>query len=371
MNTIDRREQIFLGGYGSWLWTADGKRYLDFHTDNGTACLGYGSSQKDLFVSKLGRIPTHALNLYSFEERDKAAQGLCDATGMDKVFFCNSGAEAVEAALKLARKYQDKRHGRFEIWSHRNGFHGRTYGSMAATDGPMYYREGFGPHLQGFHHFDKIEGIPDHAAMVLLSPINGFNDVVLYPDGWLEELREYTAKREILLCFDEVQTGSGRCGAWSYGRKIGVVPDIACLAKGLAMGIPAGACLARAEVAAAFTPGTHYSTCGGNPFAMAGINAMLEWLTPARLEEINHKGQYLRQKLEARSWAGDVRGEGLMIAFDADLDARLFATKAAERGLIIGAFRPSPIKLMPPLNVYLRELDTALEIMDAVYRGMR
>jgi acetylornithine/N-succinyldiaminopimelate aminotransferase len=370
MNTVAYRETVFVGGNGSYLWNSKGERFLDFFTDTGTACHGYGSPEKREALKRMAEMPLHAPNLYPFAERDKAAERLCKATEMDKVFFCNSGTEAVECALKLGRKTQAAK-GRSDIWSYKGGFHGRTYGSMAATDSAPYHKEGFGPHLTGFHYFENIEEIDKNAAMVILAPVFGNNDSRPYPDGWLVTLREYTKAHGILLCFDEVQTGSGRVGAWTLAQKLGIKVDIVCLAKGLGMGMPVGACLSTNAVAEAFTPGVHFSTFGGNPVSSVFINAMVDWLTPRKCEEINEKGAYIKAKLAEMGWPTNIRGEGLMLAFEADVNAKEFALLAEKRQLILGAWRANPIKLTPPLIVTREEIDAALEIIAETYKEMK
>jgi acetylornithine/N-succinyldiaminopimelate aminotransferase len=374
MDTVDRKPVTFCGGVGSWL-VSDGnqKPYLDFFTDVGTASLGYGGPEISTAFQRAINKSIHAPNIFGFVERDIAAKKLCDATDMDRVFFCNSGTEAVEAAIKIARKYQfDRGTNRQIIYSYRGGFHGRTYGALAAGDGPRYHYDGFGPLPEGFKHFDYVDNIEPEAAAVIVAPIFGNGDVRLYDGKTLQWLRQYTADNEIILIFDEVQTGAGRSGYINYAQGIGIIPDVVCMAKGMAMGAPVGSMLARGEVADAFTPGSHFSTFGGSPFASVFVSAMLDWLTPENLADVRSKGAYLRQELENAPWAKNVRGDGLLNAFDIDVDVREFADRCLRIGLILGVFRDGPgvIKITPPLNVTMDELKMGLMIMGTVYREM-
>lgn len=375
MDTLAFRDVTFRGGAGSVLFA--NRPYLDFFADVGTASLGYASDEQRACLEYMlaEHIPLHAPNLYRHKERDRAAERITKLTEMDKVFFCNSGTEAVEGAIKLARKFQyDRGEKRWGIYSYKDGFHGRTYGGLAAGDGPVHHYAGFGPMPEHFHKFVNITDIiPEDAAAVILAPVFGNNDVRVYTDGWLKQLREYTERHDILLIFDEVQTGSGRTGQPTYAQKINVKPDIITLAKGVGMGCPVGAVLARAEVAAAFTPGSHFSTFGGNPLSAVFVNGMIDWLeTPGNLDAVEINGRRIRQELEKFGWPRNVRGEGMLIAFDIDIDGLEFSKRCLAEGLLIGAFRPGagPVKITPPLNTNVGYIQVGLDIMDRVYKDM-
>lgn len=375
MDTLAFREVTFRGGANSVLF-AD-RPYLDFFADVGTASLGYASEEQRAALQYMldNHIPVHAPNLYRHKERDRAAARITNLMAMDKVFFCNSGTEAVEAAIKLARKYQHDNGERFrrDIWTYRGGFHGRTYGGLAAGDGPEHHYKGFGLLPEDFHKFTTIEEIPTSAAAVMLAPVFGNNDVRVYQDGWLKQLREYTERHGILLVFDEVQTGSGRTGKPTYAQKIGVKPDIITLAKGVGMGCPVGAVLANKDVAAAFTPGSHFSTFGGNPLSAVFVNGMIDWLeAPGNLDSVEINGRHLRQQFIRLGWPQNVRGEGMLIAFDIDVDSLEFSKLCLAEGLLIGAFRPGagPVKITPPLNTNVGYLQIGLDIMDRAYKTM-
>jgi acetylornithine/succinyldiaminopimelate/putrescine aminotransferase len=208
----------------------------------------------------------------------------------------------------------------------------------------------------------------------MLAPIMGNNDVQMYPEGWLEQLRDFATQHNIVLIFDEVQTGSGRCGTPTYAQKCGVKPDIITLAKGIGMGCPVGVVLATEEVASAFTPGSHFSTFGGNPLSCVFINAMLDWLAePANLRGVEEKGDAIRQRLQNLCWPKNIRGSGMLNAFDIDIDGIDYAMGCLDRGLLIGAFRKGAgaVKITPPLNISDEQLESGLDAMDFVYRKLK
>jgi len=327
--------------------------------------------------------PVHVPNLFSFEERNIAAERLCYLTGMDKVFFCNSGTEAVEAAIKLARLYQYKRFksdftyesGRSKyIYTVKGSFHGRTLGSLSAGDGPPHHTEGFGPLTGGFRKFEHLEEIdPYLATAVLIAPVFGNNDVREYDHNWLIDLRVKCNEHNITLIFDEVQTGAGRCGDFSYAKKIGVQPDVMTMAKGVAMGCPVGACLALKPFSETFTSGTHFSTFGGNPIGMAHVNGMLDYLEYSpNMDSINGKSSHVKSVLGKIGYPKNVRGTGLLIAYDSPHDVLELGQECLKRGLLIGAFRkgPGPVKITPPLNITLDDLDYGLSILEQAHSAM-
>lgn len=386
MRTLEFRSRRIVSGDGAYLITEDGTRLLDFYADTGASGLGYNHpAARKAFSDILERnYPVHSINMYPFAEREDVATRLCVVTEMDKAFFCNSGAEAIEACIKLARKHQSRwadttaslatgrplvRH---EIWSLRRGFHGRTYSTLAAGDGPPYHMEGFGPHLEGFHKWDwdNIEAINPKAAAVLLSPVLGHHDVVPYTCQQLQSIRDYCDEYGILLIFDEVQSGGGRSGSFLYAQQVGVMPDIVGLAKGVAMGFPVGVCLARGEVADAFTPGSHFSTFGGSPPSCVFLNAMLDYLTPEFLKSVTERGEYTVRRMQELGWFTEVRGMGLLICGDSNLDAIEFAKRADEKNLIIGAWRKNPIRVSPVLDASIEDIERGIQIMDEVAREM-
>lgn len=363
MSTLAFRDVSFVDGRGATLLDSEGRQFIDFFADVGTASLGY-KAPEHLWAARTGAL-VHLPNLYGNPLRDEAAARLCAATAMDHVFFCNSGTEAVEAAIKLARKRvsQNGNLHRYEVWSVVNGFHGRTMGALAAGDGPPYHYAGFGQLPPDFHHFIDIEEIPKDAAAVILAPVFGNNDVFEYSPEWLGRLRKFTSMNGIALIFDEVQTGSGRCGHYTYAQSIGIEPDIVTLAKGLGAGAPVGACLATGYYAEAFTPGSHFSTFGGSPLCSAYVLAMLGWLD-SNMAEIWQKGARIKDRLRQAGAAG-IRGTGMLIGFDYPHDTLDFASRCFERGLLVGAFRSGagPVKITPPLNISDAELENGLDVL--------
>lgn len=384
MNTLNQYAPEFVSGEGPYLVTRRNEKFLDFFCDVGTSSLGYCSEEhKRVALDMKGnRIPIHVPNLFNFEERNIAAERLCSFTGMDKVFFCNSGTEAVEAAIKLARLCDYKKRkqdfnfeqGRRYIYTVKHSFHGRTLGSLSAGDGPVHHIEGFSPLTSGFIRFEDIEDIdPSHAIAVLIAPVFGNNDVVEYDRRWLVDLRVFCNQHNILLMFDEVQTGAGRCGDFSYAKKIGVQPDVMTMAKGVAMGCPVGACMAIKPFSDTFTSGTHFSTFGGNPIGMAHVNGMLDYLEYSdNIYSINNKSTHIKSVLGKIGYPKNVRGTGMLLAYDSPHDVLELGQECLKRGLLIGAFRkgPGPVKITPPLNIHKADLDHGLSILEQAHAAM-
>ena len=304
---------------------------------------------------------------------------LTEATDFDKVFFCNSGTEAVEAAIKLARKHAYDEHGpqKNEVLSFTQSFHGRTYGSLSAT-AQATYQEAFGPMVPGFAYapFGDLEAAKEavgpQTAAVLVEPIQGEGGINPAPEGFLKGLRELCDEHDALLIFDEVQTGAGRTGHLYAYQGIGVIPDVLTSAKGLGGGVPVGAMLSKEEYAA-LTPGNHGSTFGGNPLAMAAVKAVLGVVRePMFLEEVRFKGAILKNALRLiaeRVPGAEVRGEGLLLALDLqdpELAKEVFE-RCLEEGVLVNLLGGTTIRLAPPLTVTRTEIRTALDtIREAV-----
>ncbi len=368
-------------GSGSYFYAkVNGKEeaYLDFFTDSGTASLGHGCEEHVLALEMSANFSLHTLNLFNNELRDEVAEIVCSATNMDRIFFCNSGAEAIETAIKLARKYQADRRPRIstepiknEIWSIKDSFHGRTYGALAASDGPEYHYKGFEPIPFGYKKFSRLDDIDfDLAAAVIISPVFCNNDVRLYNVEYLKELKRRCDNAGTLLIFDEIQTGCGRTGNYTYAQSIGIKPNIITLAKGFGMGFPVAATLADEEIAKAFTPGTHFSTFGGSPMAMCHVVMMFEWLR-INLDLIRIKGSLMRNDLRALRCVENVRGVGLFIAFDLiSGNAKEFSRRCLEKKLVIGAFRDNPVKITPPLNINELDCKKGIDIISYVSSDM-
>lgn len=373
----------FVRGEGSWLYDADGKRYLDFVA--GIAVCGIGHAHPRLaaaICAQAGKI-MHTSNLFLIEPQARLAERLTGLSFADRGFFCNSGAEANEAAIKLARKWA-LRHlaeGQRTIVTAEKSFHGRTLTTVTAT-GQEKYQKPFKPLPPGFRHvpFGDIEAlraaVDDTVCAVMLEPIQGEGGINVPPPEYLPAVRELCDERGILLIFDEVQTGIARTGTWWGYEQFGVVPDIMTLAKSLGGGFPIGACLAAGEVAITFEPGDHASTFGGNHLACA---AALETLAIIEDEDLLGNAQRMGQRLVASftelagaSEAVDhIRGRGLLLGVQLTGEiARPLAAGCLERGLVINAVAPDVLRLAPPLTISAEECDQAVATIAAVLGEM-
>jgi acetylornithine aminotransferase len=320
----------------------------------------------------------HTSNLYFTEPQVNLARMLVDHSFAGKVFFCNSGAEANEAAIKLARRYAHEKYGpdRYEIITMTNSFHGRTMATLTAT-GQEKVQKGFEPLVPGFSYvpFNDLAAleaaISDRTAAVLLEPIQAEGGVHVADRTYLKGVRQLCRQRDILLMFDEVQTGMGRTGTLFAYEQMQVEPDVMTLAKGLGGGVPIGACLARDEVARAFAPGTHASTFGGNPLACAAGLAVLRVLLEGKiLDQSRRMGEYLQKGLEQckerRRLVREVRGLGLLQAMELDCDARAVVSDCLARGLLINCTNDRVLRFVPPLIISEREIDRLLDGLSQV-----
>jgi acetylornithine/N-succinyldiaminopimelate aminotransferase len=377
METYKRMNIAPTSGKGSWLFDEEGNRYLDFIAGIATSSLGHGHPALVGAIQEQAGELIHCSNLYEIPLQAEVAQMLTEATGFDKVFFCNSGTEAVEAAIKLARKHAYETYGleKHEVLTFTKSFHGRTYGSLSAT-GQATYQEAFGPMVPGFTYapFGNLEAakeeIGPQTAAVLVEPIQGEGGINVAPEGFLEGLRDLCDEHGALLVFDEVQTGAGRTGHLYAYQGVGVVPDVLTSAKGLGGGMPVGAMLAKEEHAA-LTPGNHGSTFGGNPLAMTAVKAVLGVVgDPMFLEEVRFKGTILKNALAVlarRTPGAKVRGEGLLLGLDLgdpELAKEVFE-KCLEEGVLVNLIAGTTIRLAPPLTVTKTEIRHALDALRA------
>ena len=377
METYKRMNIAPTSGKGSWLFDEEGNRYLDFIAGIATSSLGHGHQALVGAIQEQAGELIHCSNLYEIPLQAEVAQMLTEATGFDKVFFCNSGTEAVEAAIKLARKHAYETYGpeKHEVLTFTKSFHGRTYGSLSAT-GQATYQEAFGPMIPGFTYapFGNLEAakeeIGPQTAAVLVEPIQGEGGINVAPEGFLEGLRGLCDEHGALLVFDEVQTGAGRTGHLYAYQGVGVVPDVLTSAKGLGGGMPVGAMLAKEEYAA-LTPGNHGSTFGGNPLAMAAVKAVVGVVEdPMFLEEVRFKGTILKNALAVlaqRTPGAKVRGEGLLLGLDlGDPElAKVVFEKCLEEGVLVNLIAGTTIRLAPPLTVTKTEIRHALDTLRA------
>ena len=373
METYKRMNITPTKGKGSWLFDENGYRYLDFIAGIATNSLGHAHPALVKAIQEQAAELIHCSNLYEIPLQAKVAEMLTASTDFDKVFFCNSGTEAVETAIKLARKHAYNEYGpeKSEVLAFTNSFHGRTYGGLTATAQTSYH-EGFGPMLPGFAYapFGDLQAaremIGSQTAAVLVEPIQGEGGVNVAPESFLKGLRDLCDEHGALLIFDEVQTGAGRTGHLYSYQNTGVVPDVLTSAKGLGGGFPVGAMLAKEEHAA-LGPGNHGSTFGGNPLAMAAVKAVLGVVEdPKFLEEVRFKGAVLKhalQKLAERVPGAVVRGEGLLLGLDlGDTDlAREVFEHCLREGLLVNLVGGTTIRLAPPLTVTRTEVRAALD----------
>ncbi len=377
METYKRTDLAPVRGHGSWLLDERGERYLDFVAGIATNSLGHGHPALVEAIRDQAEKLVHCSNLYEVPLQAEVADMLTSSTDFDRVFFCNSGAEAVEAAIKLARKHAQESGGaeKHEILTFTKSFHGRTYGGLTATAQTAYH-QGFGPMLPGFAYapFGDLEAagemVGPNTAAILVEPIQGEGGVNPAPEGFLAGLRKLCDEHGALLIFDEVQTGAGRTGHLYAYQGIGVVPDVLASAKGLGGGFPVGAVLAKEEYAV-FTPGDHGSTFGGNPLAMAAVKAVLGVVNdPAFLEEVRFKGTILKNALTVlagRVPGAEVRGEGLLLGLalgNAELAKGVYE-HCAEQGVLVNLAGGTTVRLAPPLTVTRTEIRHALDALRA------
>jgi acetylornithine/N-succinyldiaminopimelate aminotransferase len=372
METYKRLGIAPTSGRGSWLFDEEGNRYLDFIGGIATNSLGHGHPALVKALQEQAETLIHCSNLYEIPIQAQAAAMLTDATDFDRVFFCNSGTESVEAAIKLARKHAHETYGphKHEILTFSKSFHGRTYGGLSATAQATLH-DGFGPMLPGMAHapYGDLEAakqaVGPQTAAILVEPIQGEGGVNVAPEGFLQGLRDLCDASGALLIFDEVQTGAGRTGQLYAYQDMGVVPDVLTSAKGLGGGFPVGAMLAKEEFAA-LGPGNHGSTFGGNPMAMAAVKAVLGVIgEEAFLEEVRFKGKVLKNALEVLAEevpGAEVRGEGLLLGFDlGDPDlARAVFEHCLEEGVLVNLVGGTTIRMAPPLTVTRTEVRAAL-----------
>lgn len=380
--TYARAPQTFVRGEGVWLFDADGRRYMDFTSGIAVNALGHAHPHLASVLKAQADALWHTSNLFQIDGGAKLAQRLCDATFADKVFFTNSGAEALECAIKTARRYHYDKGApeRVTILTFEGAFHGRTLATIAAG-GQEKYLEGFGPKAPGFenlpfgdHDALKAALARDDCAAVLIEPLQGEGGVRPVPDMCLKGLREACDEAGVLLILDEVQTGVGRSGYFFAHQRVGVEPDIMAIAKGIGGGFPMGACLTRTDVAAAMVPGTHGSTFGGNPLAMAVGNAVLDVvLEEGFLETVRQRASTLSQSLSALldlfpTIFTELRGEGLLRGLKCAVPAGEVVAAARDKGLLLVPAGDNVVRLLPPLIVTDADIAFAMDALEEAAR---
>ena len=381
-NTYSRFPITLVRGEGCRVWDDKGKEYLDFTSGIAVCSLGHCHPEVTLSAQKQMESLVHVSNLYWTLPQEEVAQMLCRHCFADKVFFSNSGAEAVESAIKLARIYGHARHGKdcFEVISLKNSFHGRTLAALAAT-GQVIYQQGFEPMPEGFVHVEPndISGLEKavnpKTAAILLEPIQGEGGVRPLEDDFLKAARDICDEKGILLMFDEVQVGMGRTGTLFAYEQTPVVPDVLCLAKALGNGFPVGAMLSREDIMSNLSPGTHASTFGGNPVSCAAAKAVLDVMTRSSfLEGVKRKGEFLKKGLERLAsdrpdLIKDVRGRGLITAMEFKEDQPDFALRLLKEGLLAIFGHNRILRLLPPLIIGEKDIDEALETIERLLPG--
>jgi len=379
MQTYARQPISIVRGRGAKVYDMEGREYIDFVGGIAVNILGHGHPDLVQAIQRQAAQLIHVSNLYYTEPQVRLAQMLVDHSCADRVFFCNSGAEANEAAIKLARRYGHEKHGadRFEIITMKNSFHGRTMATLTAT-GQEKVQKGFEPLVPGFvyapfNDFAAIESlVTDKTTAIMLEPIQGEGGVHVADQAYLKSLRELCTQKDILLIFDEVQTGMGRTGTLFAYEQLGVEPDIMTLAKGLGGGMPIGACLAKEAVAAVFTAGTHASTFGGNPLACAAGLAVCRILIEGRvLEQARRMGDYLSKALadfkDRHRAVRDVRGLGLLQGLEVEIDAKAVVADCLTRGVLVNATSERVLRFVPPLIITQAEIDRVLETLSSIF----
>jgi len=370
----------FVRGEGARLWDADGKRYLDFFTGLAVNNLGHGHPRVVAAIRAQSEKLLHVSNVYYNEPSARLGTLLIEHSFADRVFFCNSGAEANEAAIKLARRHGSRQlDGRYEILTVLGSFHGRTIATLSAT-AQEKYQSGFQPLLQGFRYvrFGDVAAMraavrPETVA-ILVEPIQGEGGVNVPPAGYLRQLRELCDEKRMLLMLDEVQVGMGRTGTLFAYEQEGIRPDVVTLAKAIGGGLPLGAMLTSEAIAASLDAGAHGSTFGGNPLTCAAGVAVVEALHhDGVLENCRIVGERLREGLLALAkqmpMIRDVRGRGLILGIELDRPGRPFVATALERGLVVNCTAENVIRLLPPLTLSATEADEGLAILEGVLRA--
>jgi acetylornithine aminotransferase len=378
MNTYARTPISIVRGRGSRVYDLEGREYLDFVAGIAVNALGHGHPDLVAAIQKQAQQLLHASNLYYTEPQTKLAKALVEHSFAKKVFFCNSGAEANEAAIKLARRYAHQKYGaeRYEIITMLQSFHGRTMATLTAT-GQDKVQKGFEPLVPGFTYapFNNLsaveQAVSGRTAAVMLEPVQGEGGVHVADKSYLTGLRELCRSRDILLIFDEVQTGMGRTGALFAYEHFGVAPDIMTLGKGLGGGLPLAACLATDEVATAFVPGTHASTFGGNPLTCAAGLAVIRTLLDGRLlEQARRMGDYLARGLQDLKdrlpIIKETRGLGLLQGVELTVDGKSVVADCLARGLLINCTVDRVLRFVPPLVIMQAEIDRLLDVLNQV-----
>ncbi|HKK90783.1 MAG TPA: acetylornithine transaminase [Desulfobacteraceae bacterium] len=378
LNTYPRQQTVFVKGQGATLWDDRGNAYTDFLAGIAVTGLGHCHPGVVRAMAEQAEKLIHVSNLYYTEPQAELAELLVQKSFADKVFFANSGAEANEAAIKLARRYFREKNdtGRFKIITMDKSFHGRTMATLSAT-GQEKIKQGFSPLVEGFHHvpFNDIEALKSRmdgsVCAVMLEPVQGEGGVVPADPDYLKQVRQLCSEEGCLLIFDEVQTGMGRCGELFAHEHYGVVPDIMTLAKALGNGLPIGAMLASDDAATGFAMGSHGTTFGGTPFVAAAALEVVKTVSdPSFLTAVREKADYFAHRLnglkERHSSVRQVRGVGLLLGLELDAKQPDIVLECMKKGFIINLIQDKIIRFAPPLVITKEEIDGLVKALDAL-----
>jgi predicted acetylornithine/succinylornithine family transaminase len=382
-NTYARYPILLVRGKGTRVWDLEGEEYLDFVSGLAVCSLGHCHPKVVKAIQDQAEKLIHVSNFYYIEPQIQLASLLCKHSFADKVFFCNSGAEANEGAMKLARKYAKEKAGkdRYEIITMERSFHGRTLATLTATAQEKFHK-GYEPLMPGFKYvpFNDIRAvrnaIDSKTCAVMLEPIQGEGGVNCPSEGYLKALREICDEKELLLIFDEVQVGMGRTGKLFAYEHDGIEPDMLTLAKSLAGGVPIGALLIRKGIADSFRPGDHASTFGGNPLATAaGVAAFTTILEEGMLENCQKMGDYFLSQLEVIkkkfSFVKEVRGKGLILGVELKIDGDTIVKEMLRKKILINCTMGNVLRFLPPLIVAKEEIDQVVKALEEVFEGLK
>ena len=381
MNTYTRQPLIIHKGRGTRVYDPNGKEYLDFVGGVAVNNLGHCHPNVTVAFQKQAQRLVHVSNLYYTVPQVKLARLLVEHSFADKVFFCNSGTEAIEAAIKLVRKFSHEKYGpdRHEIITMEQSFHGRTLAAVTATAQPKYHK-GFEPLVPGFRYVPYndlkavAQAVSDRTAAVLVEPVQGEGGVRIPDNEYLPGLRKLCDEKGLLLVLDEVQTGIGRTGRLFGYEHYGIEPDIMALAKGLGSGLPIGALLAKDSVARVFTPGSHAATFGGNPLVCAAAIATLEVLLEEGfvLDNCRRMGDYFVERLKGlqqrHPCVVSVRGQGLLVGMELAIDGKPIVQDCLEEGILINCTMDRVLRFVPPLIVLKEEIDLLINRLDGIFK---
>lgn len=380
LNTYTRVGPVFVKGKGSWLWDGEGKKYLDLFPGWGVSILGHCHPQIVKVIKEQAAKLIHLPNNLFQEEQAYLAQEIVKNSFPSKVFFANSGAEAIEGAIKLTRLYGNKS-GRYEVITMKNSFHGRTFGALSAT-GQGKYKDPFRPILPEFKEavFNDFENfkslVNEKTVAVILEPIQGEGGVNIASKEYIGKLQEFCKANDLLFIADEVQTGMGRTGKFFCYQNYGIIPDAFVLSKGLGAGVPVSALIVKNEIADLFKPGLHASTFGGSPLVSRVSLEVFKIIKKEKiLKNVEKLGDYLVNKLirfkDKFGFIKEVRNMGLMTGMELSIDSFPIFMKALEKGLVINSTHQTVLRIMPALNVKKEELDKGLGILDDIFSEIK